>query len=54
MEKEELYCEDCEGTARNIMFVLEGLKIAAQTMGVTEETVDRELRYILRGLGFEE
>ena len=54
VEKEELYCEDCEGTARNIMFVLEGLKIAAQTMGVTEETVDRELRYILHGLGFEE
>jgi len=49
----EFYCEDCEGTARNIMFVLEGLKIYAQTIGVTESAVDRELSYILSGLGVE-
>ena len=35
----EFICEDCEGTARNIMFVLEGLKISAQTIGVTAEAV---------------
>lgn len=50
----EFYCEDCEETARNIMFVLEGLKISAQTIGVTADTVDREILYILRGLGVEE
>ena len=50
----EFYCEDCQGTARNIMFVLEGLKISAQTIGITAETVDREIQYILRGLGVEE
>jgi len=49
----ELYCEDCEGTARNIMFVLEGLKISAQTIGITADTVDREISYILRTLGLE-
>ena len=49
----EFYCEDCEGTARNIMFVLEGLKICAQTIGITAETVDREILYILRSLGVE-
>ena len=49
----EFYCEDCEGTARNIMFVLEGLKICAQTIGITAETVDREIIYILRTLGVE-
>jgi len=50
----ELYCEDCQGTARNIMFVLEGLKISAQTIGITAEAVDREIAYILAGLGVEE
>ena len=49
----ELYCEDCQGTARNIMFVLEGLKISAQTIGITAETVARELRFILGSLGVE-
>ncbi|MCR5755142.1 MAG: TetR/AcrR family transcriptional regulator [Acetatifactor sp.] len=50
----EFYCEDCQGTARNIMFVLEGLKISAQTIGITEATVDREILFILRSLGVEE
>ncbi len=49
----EFYCEDCQGTARNIMFVLEGLKISAQTIGITAETVDREIEFILKYLGLE-
>ena len=49
----EFYCEDCQGTARNIMFVLEGLKISAQTIGITAETVDREIMFILKFLGLE-
>ncbi len=49
----EFYCEDCAGTARNIMFVLEGLKISAQTINITSETVDREIVYILKSLGVE-
>lgn len=53
-ENGEFYCEDCEGTARNIMFVLEGLKICAQTIGVTADIVDRELLFILQSLGVEE
>lgn len=53
VENGELYCEDCQGTARNIMFVLEGLKISAQTLGITAETVDRELVFILKSLGVE-
>lgn len=51
VENGEFYCEDCAGSARNIMFVLEGLKISAQTMGITSEMVDREILYILRNLG---
>lgn len=54
VENGEFYCEDSLGTARNIMYVLEGLKISAQTIGITQETVDRELLYILKGLTIEE
>ena len=50
----EFSCEDCLGTARNIMYVLEGLKISAQTRGVTAEMVDRELMFILKELGIKE
>ena len=49
----EFYCEDCAETARNIMFVLEGLKICAQTIKITPEMVDREIVYILKSLGVE-
>lgn len=54
VENGEFYCEDCRGTARNIMFVLEGLKISAHTIGITAEIVDAELLFILRELGIEE
>ena len=54
VENGEFYCEDPMGTARNIMFVLEGLKISSQTIGISQETVDKELYYILQGLTIEE
>mgnify|MGYP000398597840 FL=1 len=54
VENGEVYCEDCRSAARNIMFLLEGLKISAHTIGVTPEMVDRELLFILNGLGVEE
>lgn len=47
----EFICEDCEGAARNMMYVLEGLKISAQTIGISSETVDKEILYFLRSLG---
>ncbi|MCM1190172.1 MAG: TetR/AcrR family transcriptional regulator [bacterium] len=53
VENGEFFCEDCQGTARNIMFVLEGLKISAQTIGITSDTVDREILFILGSLGVE-
>ncbi|MBO7333537.1 MAG: TetR/AcrR family transcriptional regulator [Lachnospiraceae bacterium] len=49
-ENGELYCEDAEGAARNIMYVIEGLKIAANTVGVTEQDIDNELLFIMSGL----
>ena len=54
VESGEFYCEDCAGCARNIMFVLEGLKICAQTIGVTPEMVDREILYLFKNLSVEE
>lgn len=53
VENGEFYCEDCPGTARNIMFVLEGLKISAHTIGIKAETVDREIDFLLNNLGVE-
>ena len=50
IENGEFYCEDPEGTARNIMYVIEGLKIASNTYGLTEKDVDQELIYIMSGL----
>ncbi len=51
VENGEFVCEDCRGMARNIMFVLE---ISAQTIGITADVVNREIRFILRMLGLEE
>lgn len=54
VESGEFYCEDAESAARNIMYVLEGLKITAKTIGISEESVDKELLYIVQGLVVEE
>lgn len=51
VENGEFVCDDCAGAARNIMYVLEGLKISAQTIGITSDGVDKELLFVLRGLG---
>ncbi len=54
VESEEFYCEDPRGCARNIMYVLEGLKITAHTRGISEAMVDREIMYVMQGLLTEE
>lgn len=54
IERGEFYCEDARGAARNIMYVLEGLKIASQTRGISEAAVDREIMYVMQGLIVEE
>lgn len=46
----EFYCENPRGAANNIMYVLEGMKINSQTMGITEAMVDEQLFYIMEGL----
>lgn len=54
IESGEFYCEDAKSAASNIMYVLEGLKIAAQTRGISEAAVDREILYVMQGLIIEE
>ncbi|WP_408071472.1 TetR/AcrR family transcriptional regulator [Butyrivibrio sp. JL13D10] len=46
----EFICADPYGCARNLMYVVEGLKVSAKTIGISEAAVDRELLYILEGL----
>lgn len=50
----EFFCEDCKAAATNIMYTLEGMKICAKTMGLTESKVDKELLYMIEGLVIEE
>lgn len=50
VETGEFICDNPLGAARNIMYVLEGLKVCAQTIGITEETVNKEILYIMEGL----
>ena len=50
----EFYDVDPETMARNIMFLVEGMKVSSQTMGITEEMVDRELAYLVQNLVIEE
>ncbi len=54
VEKGEFYCTDPRGAARNIMYVLEGLRIASQTRGIREEAVDKEILYVMQGLILED
>lgn len=51
VEQEWMVCEDAAEAARNITYTIEGLKISAQTIGVTAEAVDREIEYIMGTLG---
>ncbi len=50
----EFVCENPLGCARNLMYVVEGLKISSHTIGISEEAIDRELMYVLKGLVPEE
>lgn len=54
VETGEFYCEDARRAASNIMYVLDGLKIASQTRGISEAAVDREIMYVMQGLIAEE
>lgn len=49
--EEWMECENPSASARNIVYVLEGLRVTSQTTGVTEAEIDKEIEYILGTLG---
>lgn len=53
VEYGELYCEEPKAAAEEIMYTIEGLKISLLTMKLTEEEIDKQLEYLLQGLGLE-
>ena len=46
----EFECEDPHGFSRNLMYAIEGMKIAGLTMRLSESDFDREILYALRQL----
>jgi len=50
IEDGDLYDVDPQAAARNIMFVLEGLRISALTMDVDQKLVNEQLMYIIDSL----
>ncbi len=50
IENGEFYDIDAKAAASNLMYVFEGLKIAARTRGVSESTVDEEIMYVMQGI----
>lgn len=50
VDEGDFVCDNPKAAARQIMYVLEGLRIASLTMGVTEADVDQEIIYILKDL----
>ena len=51
VEYGELYCEEPKAAAEEIMYTIEGLKISLLTMKLTEEEINKQLDYLLQGLG---
>ncbi len=50
VESGEFVCASPKAMARNIMFILEGLKIASCSMGITEDMINEELVVIMQSL----
>lgn len=53
VEQEWMVCEDISQAARDIAYSMEGLKISAQTFGISEAEIDKEITYLLGLLGLE-
>lgn len=51
MGQEWMVCDNPAAAARNIVYTLEGLKVTAQTTGLTSDDMDKEIEYIMSTLG---
>lgn len=50
----EFYDIDAHRAASNLMYVVEGMKVASRTRGITEAAFDEEIIYIIQGIIAEE
>ena len=50
VKSKEFVCADPKGAASNMMYVLEGLRIMSQTVGISEKEVNKEILYLMKGL----
>ncbi|MCR4755554.1 MAG: TetR/AcrR family transcriptional regulator [Lachnospiraceae bacterium] len=54
-ETGEFVCDDAKAIASNMMYAIEGMKVIARTVGISEKKVDKELVYMMRQfMGVEE
>lgn len=49
--QEWIVCDNPTDAARSIVYTVEGLKAAAQTIGLTADDIDKEIEYIMGTLG---
>lgn len=49
--QEWMVCESPSEAARNIVYTLEGMKVTAQTIGMSAKTLDSQIAYIMGTLG---
>ncbi|MBP5702753.1 MAG: TetR/AcrR family transcriptional regulator, partial [Lachnospiraceae bacterium] len=51
VESGEFVCDDPVTAAFNIVYLIEGLKATSATLGVSPDSFDRQILYILQSLG---
>lgn len=51
VEQEWMVCENPAEAARNIAYTLEGMKVTAQTIGISAKLLDSQIEYIMGTLG---
>lgn len=49
--QEWMVCDDPAMAARNIAYTLEGMKVSAQTIGISAKVLDSQIEYIMGTLG---
>ncbi len=47
VENGEFSCANPQAAAENMMYAIEGMKVCARTMGISEKKVDKELVYMM-------
>ncbi len=51
VKQEWIDCDSPRAAAKNLVYTIEGLKVTAQTMGLTSDDLDKEIEYIMGTFG---